>query len=643
MIEKKSLGKVFFSFSSAALILASCTIVKTRSNSVDLSSTAVSSGEGTSVGQTSSAAAASTSSDEVSHIEASSVAASTSVETDDNAIVLAQGASSSSASGVTIDNDKNFITLSSVGTYVLSGSLTEGSIIITAETAGSEDTVTLVLNGVTLSSSGAHALSVTSGTSPATIYPGPIYSENSAHLSLEIPSSSSSVLTDKRAASLASGDDSAAIFSNKLLTISGEGSLNVTSTYHNGLGSDSKLKANGVTLSVSAPAAALKAHNAIILGGASEKGSFTLTSTAVGASSSDYPSAVRVDEVDAVASPLYGNGEENDDIAGIEFKDASYVIAAVGKGVSSEAYLYLEGGNGTVASSTDKGLKAELDVHIDGGDFAVTTPEDDCIHSSTAKVIATGGTYVLASGTTDGCQGLKGETEVDISGGAFTVKSSYEGIAAHKINVSGGTTIVTAADDGWSAGGTDSKTSPECAISITGGFNYSYAGGDGLDSNGYFTISGGTTIVAGPSESHDSPLDSGDGYDLTINGGTIIAYGITGMVEKMVGTQNSVVLNSIPSVSSGKYFVFLVNGAYYAVETARTATTVSASFPEYGAKPYAIAVASGVTVSDPLFEAGSFYEVSAYTSSSSLTSGTFGAATGTHVYVGGSGGGGGRG
>jgi hypothetical protein len=521
--------------------------------------------------------------------------------------------------------------------------LTEGSLIITAEATASDDTVTLVLNGVTLSSSGAHALSVTSGTATITIYPGPIYSENSAHLSLEIPSSSSSVITDKRASSLASGDDSAAIFANKLLKVSGGGSLNVASTYDNGLGSDSKLKANGVTLSVSAPNIALKAHNAIILGGASEKGSFTLTSTAVGASSSDYPSAVRVDEVDAVTSLIYGNTEENDDIAGVEFKDASYAISAVGKGVSSEANLYLEGGDGTVTSSKDKGFKAELDVHIDGGDFAVTALKDDCIHSSTAKIIATGGTYVLTSGTTDGCQGLKGETEVDISGGTFTVKSSYEGIAAHKISVSGGTTIVTATDDGWSAGGTNSQASPECAISITGGFNYSYAGGDGMDSNGYFTISGGTTIVAGPSESHDSPLDSGDGYDLTINGGTIIAYGITGMVEKMVGTQNSVVLNSIASVSSGKYFVFLVNGAYYAVKTARTATTVSASFPEYGKNNYAINVASSVTISGTLFDAGGFYEVSAYASSSSLTSGAFGAAANTHVYVGGSGGGGGWG
>jgi hypothetical protein len=554
--------------------------------------------------------------------------------------MLAPGASSSSDSGVTIDNEKNFITISAVGTYVLSGSLTEGSIIITADPTDSGDAVTLVLNGVTLASSGASALSVTSGPTAATIYPGPIYSENSAHLALQIPASSSSVITDKRATALASGDDSAAIFSNKLLKVSGDGSLNVTSTYSNGLGSDSKLSVNGVTLSVSAPNIALKAHNAIILGGATEKGSFTLTSTAVGASSSDYPSAVRVDEVDDVASPIYGNGEENDAIAGIEIKDASYVISAVGKAVSSEAYLYLEGGNGTVASSTDKGLKAELDVHIDGGDFSVTSPKDDCIHSSTAKVIATGGTYVLASGTTDGCQGLKGETEVDISGGTFTVKSSYEGIAAHKINVSGGITIVTAADDGWSAGGTDSQTSPECAISITGGFNYSYAGGDGLDSNGYFTISGGTTIVAGPGTSHDSPLDSGDGYDLSVNGGTIIAYGVTGMVESMVGTQNTVVLNSINSVGSGKYFVFLVSGSYYAVKIARTATTVSASFPAYGANAYAISAASSVTVSDTLFDEGGFYAVSAYASTDPLASGTFSQATGTHVAIGSNGGGG---
>ena len=54
------------------------------------------------------------------------------------------------------------------------------------------------------------------------------------------------------------------------------------------------------------------------------------------------------------------------------------------------------------------------------------------------------------------------------------------------------------------------------------------ASGDGLDSNGKATITGGTLIISGPTDNGNGALDV-DGTFL-VNGGTVIAVGSSGMV-----------------------------------------------------------------------------------------------------------------
>lgn len=617
-------------FAAAALILGGCTLGKTTTTSTTTSTTDSGAGEGS---------ADTTSNTTTSYTTASSSASPTSYTPEEGevAIVLADGASSCTSSNVTIDNANNQIVINAVGTYVLSGSLSDGSILIAAEETTAEDTVELVLNGVSITNKGTHTYNVASSTGTTTIYPGPIYSIASAHLDVKALKDSSSVIIDSRKSTLAMGDDSSAIFSNKKLQIKGAGSLNVTSTYNNGIASDSKVEAAKATLSVTAYGHAIKAHDSVILGGAEDLGSFTLTSTEADGT------CVRVDEDNEVTTPIYGNNSTDDDIAGIEIKDAGYQISSKGNALSSEAYVYLEGGNGTIASSAGKGVKAELNLFVDGGSFTVKTPTDDCLHTSTGSVTTTGGTYTLTTGTSDGCQGIKGEEQVTIKGGNFTITSSYEGIAAHKIAVSGGTTSVTSSDDGWSAGGSNEQTSSACSIAITGGNNYVYAGGDGLDSNGSFTISGGTTIVAAPSSGGNGPLDSGDGYSITVTGGNVIAYGVTGMTEALAGTQNSVVLYSHTAFSQGNYYVIVQGSNEWAVKAMRaTNSTMVCSLSDFTSGAVAIYEASAVTTSSTLFETGYFYKISAYTSTATLYSGTFSAASSSHLTSGSSQGGGGQ-
>ena len=72
------------------------------------------------------------------------------------------------------------------------------------------------------------------------------------------------------------------------------------------------------------------------------------------------------------------------------------------------------------------------------------------------------------------------------------------------------------------------------------------ASGDGLDSNGSIYITGGTTIVEGPTTSGNGALDKGDsnGCVASITGGTVLALGTSDMAVNFdTGTQCSALVN----------------------------------------------------------------------------------------------------
>ena len=78
-------------------------------------------------------------------------------------------------------------------------------------------------------------------------------------------------------------------------------------------------------------------------------------------------------------------------------------------------------------------------------------------------------------------------------------------------------------------GGPGGGGNSELYIKITGGTLTVSADGDGLDSNGGLLVTGGTTIVYGPTSDGDSALDY-DGSAI-VTGGTLAAIGSAGMTE----------------------------------------------------------------------------------------------------------------
>ena len=132
------------------------------------------------------------------------------------------------------------------------------------------------------------------------------------------------------------------------------------------------------------------------------------------------------------------------------------------------------------------------------------------------------------------------------------------------------------------------------------------SGGDGLDSNGSITITGGTTVVSGPTGSGNGALDSNGG--ITVEGGTVLAAGSAGMAESPA-TESAVgwVSVTLPSTVAAGQTVSVVSG-----------DTVIASYTAVKNIQSVVLAAAGITN-------GQSYDVYVGGSLASTTTGTYSA------------------
>jgi len=206
-------------------------------------------------------------------------------------------------------------------------------------------------------------------------------------------------------------------------------------------------------------------------------------------------------------------------------------------GIRTKDDLVIDGGNIIVEATTDA-VKATDTLTITGGMLNLTAGNDGIQASGTdpdqGMMTITGGKITISASK----QGLQATNKIEISGGELTVKDSYEGVEAANIAIKGGNTTVYSTDDGLNA---SSDTSSDLSIEISDGELSIYAGlssqGDGLDSNGSITISGGTINIYDPSNAGDwSAVDSETGTTLT--GGVVTQISSSG--EKIVLTEETI-------------------------------------------------------------------------------------------------------
>lgn len=439
------------------------------------------------------------------------------------------------------------VSITEAGTYLLTGTLDGG--MITVNVTGENDKVQLVLSGASIYSDTGAAICVLDADKVfITLADG---TENTVEVGETIETVEGYELN-------------AAIYSRSDLTINGTGSLSVISPAGHGISTKDDLAITGGTISITCANQGIDANDSVRICG----GNITVDS------GKDGIHAENAD--DATLGFVYISGgkldleTEGDGIsasAHMQIEKADITVLAGGgyengSSASSDGWGNMGGGMGgnmggrprsSTTSSTEaqsmKGLKAAGGILISSGTFALDSA-DDAIHSN-GSVTINDGTFTLASGD----DGIHAEDTLTITACDMTINESYEGLEAAYIYVKGGTIWMNCSDDGLNAaGGTDSSgtggrdgmfggmgggmmSSDYGYIEVSGGSMTIYAGGDGLDSNGDLTISGGYTVVYNPKSGDTSVLDSQNLPSIT--GGTYVGLGITTSMAEVFSSSSS--------------------------------------------------------------------------------------------------------
>jgi hypothetical protein len=411
------------------------------------------------------------------------------------------------------------VTITEAGTYRLTGTLTDGRVTVTAPDA----TVTLVLDGVDISSSSGAAIAAT----------------EVGELVVVLADGSTNTLSDTDSHA-ADADVNAALFSAGDLTVAGGGALAVEGNGNDGIASKDGLVVQSGTITVDAADDGLRGKDYVVVSG----GALTVTAGGDG---------VKADNT------------EDADAGYVSISDGTLDITAQGDGVDAATDLVVTGdtieaitggGHGASASEdvSSKGLKSGVITVLAGGESTVDSA-DDAVHSD-GTVHVDGATVNAASGD----DGVHAESALEISGGVVNVTASVEGLEAADIAVKGGDVTVVSSDDGVNAAGGSADQAAQggrgggeqvgaFTAVVSGGTLVIDAGGDGFDSNGTASITGGTVVVNGPTMNGNGALDVNG--DFTISGGVLLAAGSAGMVVAPGADSPQAWLSAAVSVQAG--------------------------------------------------------------------------------------------
>ena len=470
-------------------------------------------------------------------------------ENECTAIQLSDDGSSCDSQSVSIEGQT--VTITEEGTYLLSGSLSDGSVVIYTD---ENVKVRLILNGVSINSSSSAA----------------IYVKSADKVFITLAPDTENVLSN--GGTYETVDDNnidSAIFSKSDLTLNGSGSLKVTAKEGHGVVSKDDLVITGGTYNIEAASQGLSGKDSIRI----LDGDFTVTA------GKDALHAENEDDKEKgfvyIAGGTFALASSGDGISAysdITLLDGTYTITAGGGSENGEDHQEeVPGGSGgpgepggmmpsgerpqgepgekpqgepdqkpqaeseasdeSEASETTstKGIKANGSLVISGGTYTIYAA-DDGFHSN-RDIAITGGTLTIASGD----DGIHADGQVTVSDGTIVISESYEGIeGSEKVLIACGRITLTSDDDGLNS----------AVVEISGGHTEIDAEGDGIDSNGTFTVSGGETYVSGPAGDGDGALDYET--DAVITGGILIAAGSSGMTVNFgeKSTQGSILLNT---------------------------------------------------------------------------------------------------
>lgn len=361
-------------------------------------------------------------------------------ESESVTISLVDNSSSCESDAVSIT--ENTITIKDEGTYILSGSLSDGMVIVEAEDA---DKVQIVLNGVSISNDQSAALYVRSA--DKVFVTTAFGTENT----LEHNGSSYTAIDENNI--------DAAIFSKSDLTLNGEGTLTVTAQEGHGIVSKDDLVLTSGTYVITSASHGLSGKDSVRIA----NGSYTIVSGKDG---------------------IHAQNKDDSSSGFVYLAGGTYTISAGDDGIHAASNVTISDGKIDITQSYE-GIEG-LSIDIAGGEISVLASDDG--------INAAGGND--SSSSSEGFQGGDDQfasTEgayIQISGGVLHVNASGDGIDSNgDITVSGGETYVSGpTNDG--NGSLDYNGSAQ----ITGGI-FAASGSSGMAQNFDSSSTQGTIMV----------------------------------------------------------------------------------------------------------------------------------------------------
>ena len=313
-------------------------------------------------------------------------------------ITLSGNTASTDSDHVTVSGGT--VTVNGPGTYLVSGTLANGSIVVNAD---KQDKVQLVLNDVSISSDTGAA----------------IYVAQADKVFVTLAEGTSSTLTNGgRFAQDADGEIDAVIYAKDDLTLNGSGSLTINSPAGHGIVGKDDVTVTGGSYAITSADSAMTANDTLAVAG----GSFQITTNKDG---------------------LHSENSDDDTLGAIYITGGSFVIRAGDDAVHAESLLQIDGGSLDITAA--EGLEATY-IHINDGQINISATDDgvnaarkSSVYTPTVEI--SGGTLTVTMGPGD-TDGIDSNGNLIITGGTVNVTAAsafdYDGTASF----TGGTVII---------------------------------------------------------------------------------------------------------------------------------------------------------------------------------------------------------
>ena len=346
--------------------------------------------------------------------------------TDEIDITLNGTSASCSSSNVSISS--GLITILKGGNYVINGTLSNGQLLVNADTA----TVKIKLNGVSMTNTSS----------------APFYGKKAGKIIVFLNDGTANTLTD--ASSYSNSDEpNACMFSNCYMAVTGSGNLTISANYNDGISGDDGITINSGNIKVTSKDDGIRGKDFLKI----NNGTLQVTASAGHALKSDNDTDKGYGYVRVLNGTLT-------------------LVSSQKDGIHAAKRVIIDGGVSTITASSSQALNSDSLVIINGGTNTLTAKEG----IEGFYITITGGVTTI-NATNDGINATAGT----VSGGAeyddnslFSVKgglliancSAGDAIDSNGgFNMSGGTVIANGPQSGI-----EESTDINGSFNMTGGF-----------------------------------------------------------------------------------------------------------------------------------------------------------------------------